>query len=205
MHLELTWCIPRGWTAATELHPYSSCFNTAFLNFLLVVVLCDQSFPTLSDPMDCSLPGSFVHEILQARILEWVAIPPPGNLPGPEMEPMSLVPPALADRFFIISTIWVIRICSYLYSYSWQHYSSVGKESACNAGDPSSIPRLGRSVGEEIGYPLQYFGASLVAQWVKNSPAVQETWVPSLGWEDPLEQGKATHSSILVWRIPWTV
>ena len=40
---------------------------------------------------------------------------------------------------------------------------------------------------------------------VKNLPAVQETWVPSLGWEDPLEKGKATHSSILAWRIPWTV
>ena len=47
--------------------------------------------------------------------------------------------------------------------------------------------------------------ASLVAQLVKNSPAMQETWVQSLGWEDPLEKGKATHSSILAWRIPWTV
>ena len=47
--------------------------------------------------------------------------------------------------------------------------------------------------------------ASLVAQLVKNPPAVQETWVQSLGWEDPLEEGKATHSSILAWRIPWTV
>ena len=46
---------------------------------------------------------------------------------------------------------------------------------------------------------------SLVAQLVKNPPAVQETWVRSLGWEDPLEKGKATHSSILAWRIPWTV
>ena len=47
--------------------------------------------------------------------------------------------------------------------------------------------------------------ASLVAQLVKNLPAIWETWVRSLGWEDPLEKGKATHSSILVWRIPWTV
>ena len=47
--------------------------------------------------------------------------------------------------------------------------------------------------------------ASLVAQLVKNPPAVQETWVRSLDWEDPLEKGKATHSSILAWRIPWTV
>ena len=83
--------------------------------------------------------------------------------------------------------------------------SSVGKESACNAGDPSSIPGLARSTGEEIGYPLQYSWASLVAQLVNNPPAMWETWVLSLGWEDPLEKGKATHSSILAWRIPWIV
>ena len=47
--------------------------------------------------------------------------------------------------------------------------------------------------------------ASLVAQLVKNPPAMQETCVSSLGWEDPLEKGKATHSSILTWRIPWTI
>ena len=83
--------------------------------------------------------------------------------------------------------------------------SSVGKESACNAGDPGSIPGLGRSAGEGKGYPLQYCRASLVAQLVKNLPAVWETWVQSLGWKDPLEKGTATHSRILAWRIPWTV
>ena len=83
--------------------------------------------------------------------------------------------------------------------------SSVGKESACNAGDPSSIPGSERSSGEGIGYPLQYSWASLVAQLVKNLPAMRETWVRSLGWEDPLEEGQATHSSILAWRISWTV
>ena len=83
--------------------------------------------------------------------------------------------------------------------------SSVGKEIACNAGDPGSIPGLGRSSEEGIGYPRQYFWASLVAQLAKNPPAMQETWVRSLGWEDPLEKGKATHSNILAWRIPWTV
>ena len=87
------------------------------------------------------------------------------------------------------------------------------------------IPGLGRSAGEGIGYPLQYSWASLVAQLVYNPPAMQETWVQSglfrpgfrpelwetqsrvqfLGWEDPLEKGKTTHSSILAWRIPWTV
>ena len=68
------------------------------------------------------------------------------------------------------------------------HDSSVGKESACNAGDPGSIPGLGRSPGKGIGYPLQYSWASLVAQKVKN-PSMRETWVQSLGWEDPLEKG----------------
>ena len=68
--------------------------------------------------------------------------------------------------------------------------SSAGKESACNAGDPSSIPGLGRSAGEGIGYPLQYSWASLVAQMVKNPPAMWETWVRSLGWEDSPGEGK---------------
>ena len=81
----------------------------------------------------------------------------------------------------------------------------VGKESTCNAGDPSSIPGLGRSSREGIGYPLQYSWASLVAQLIKNPLTMRETWVRSLGWEDPLEKGKATHSSILAWRIPCAV
>ena len=81
---------------------------------------------------------------------------------------------------------------------------SVGKESACSAGDPGSIPGSGSSAGEEIGYLLQYSWASLVAQLVKNLPAIWETWVQSLGWDKPLEKGKAIHSSILAWRIPWT-
>ena len=83
-------------------------------------------------------------------------------------------------------------------------HSSVGKESTCNAGDPSLIPGLGRSAGEGIGYPLQHSWASLVAQLVKNLPAMWESWVRSLGWEDCLEKGKATYSSILAWRIPGT-
>ena len=70
-------------------------------------------------------------------------------------------------------------------------HSSVGKESTCNAGDPGSIPGSGRSPGEGIGYPLQYSWASLVALLVTNLPAMWETCVRSLGWEDPLEKGKA--------------
>ena len=75
--------------------------------------------------------------------------------------------------------------------------SSVGIESTCNAGDPSSINGLGRSTGEGIVYPLQYSWASLVVKLVKSPPSMLETWVRSLDWEDPLEKGKATHSRIL--------
>ena len=67
------------------------------------------------------------------------------------------------------------------------------------------IPGSGRYTGEGIGYPLQYSWASLVARLVKNLPAMQKTWVQSLGWEDPLEKRKATHTSVLAWRIPWTL
>ena len=63
------------------------------------------------------------------------------------------------------------------------------KESSRNEGDLGSIPGLGRSAGEGIGYPLQYSWVSLVAQLVKNAPAMRETWVRPLGWEDPLEKG----------------
>ena len=80
--------------------------------------------------------------------------------------------------------------------------SSAGKESACNSGYPGLIPGLGSSPGEGIGYPLQYSWASLLAQTVKNLPVMQDTWVQSLGWEDPLEEGMAIQSRILAWRIP---
>ena len=97
------------------------------------------------------------------------------------------------------------------------------KNPPANAGDPRSIPGLGRSPGEGNGNSLQYsclensidrgawqattselsiLGASLVAQMVKNPPAMWETWLQSLGWEDPLEEGMATHFGILAWRIP---
>ena len=83
--------------------------------------------------------------------------------------------------------------------------SSFGKESSCNAGDPDSIPGLGRSAEEGIGYPIQYSWASLMAQLAKNFPAMRETWVQSLDWEDSLQKGKATHYNILACRIPETV
>ena len=100
-------------------------------------------------------------------------------------------------RFFeLFAVVWLSLV-----SFS---DSSVGKESAYNAGDPSLIPGSGRPAGEGIGYPLQYSWAFLEPQLVKNLSATWETWVQSLGWEDSLEKGKATHSSILAWRIPWT-
>ena len=77
----------------------------------------------------------------------------------------------------------------------------LGKESACNARDPSLIP----GSGKQRGYPLQYSWAFLLAQLVTNPHAMWEIWVRSLGWEDSLEKGKSTHSSLLPWRIPWTV
>ena len=71
---------------------------------------------------------------------------------------------------------------------------------------PLTARRENQSILKEINpeYSLEELMTSLVAQIVKNPPAIQETWLRSLGWEDPLEEGTATHSSILAWRIPWT-
>ena len=120
--------------------------------------------PTLWNPMNCSPPGPLFHGIIQARILEWVAMPSFRGSSWPGIEPASVMSPALAGRFFTTYTTWEAQI-SYMYTYIW---------------------------------------ASLVAQIVKNLPAMQETRVHSLFGEDPLEKAKATHSSILAWEIPWT-
>ena len=165
-----------------------------------------------------SRPGSSVHGILQARILEWVAIPfSSGSSQTRDRTQISHI----ASRFF---TIWATREAqSFLKQFFffffyfrlhfqivmglWKNFedipdSSAGKESTCNARDPSWIPGSGRPAGEGISYPLQYSWASLVAQTVKNLPALWETWIQSLGWEDPLEEGTTTHSNVLAWRIP---
>ena len=106
------------------------------------------------------------------------------------------------------------KVCPLLpnnWGFQWSYLESglsvltVWGQPACNTEDPGSISGLGRSAGEGKGYPLQYSWAFLVAQLVKNPSAMWETWVRSLGWEDPQEKGKATHSSILAWRIPWTM
>ena len=138
-----------------------------------------QSCPTLCDPMDCSPPGSSVHWISQARILEWVAISFSGDLPDAGIEQGSPVWQSESD------------ICVYTHTNTHIHFpgTSDGKESACNAGDPIWIPGLGRSPGKWIGYLLQYPWASLLTQTVKNLHAMREIWVPFLGWEDPPGEG----------------
>ena len=106
----------------------------------------------------------------------------------------------------IFSTTPPTSICICVSTRSHNHFlitkwgfpgSSARKECTCSAGDPGSIPESGRSPGEVIDYPLQYSWASPVAQMVKNLPAMWETWVQPLGWDDPLEEGMATCSSIL--------
>ena len=103
-----------------------------------------QSCPTLGDPMDCSLPGSSIHGILQARIVDWVAMPSPENLPDPGMEPMSLISPALAVRFFRTRATWKAFICI-------RHMSKSTRE---RNGSPLQYSCLGNPMdgGELTGY-----------------------------------------------------
>ena len=101
--------------------------------------------------------------------------------------------------------------------YAWAEFVRVGskerlgksildtKNHVFRKNIPSSVPGSGRSTGKGISYPLQYSWASLVAQLVKNLPAMWETWVWSLGWEDPLEKGKATQYSGLENSVDYTV
>ena len=86
----------------------------------------------------------------------------------------------------------------------WASLVAQTVKNTCSAGDPGLIPGSGRSAGEEIGDPLQHSWASPVAQLVKHPSAMWETLVRYLEWEDSLEKGKATHSSVLACRIPWT-
>ena len=112
------------------------------------------------------------------------------------------IPPQFFPLFNLIRlaqnwNVQNIAFAKFVHAFNFQPMgfpdSSVGKESACNAGNPGSIPGLGRSPGEGKGYSLQYSWTSLVAQMVKNLPAMRETWVWSLGWEDLLKKRKATH------------
>ena len=120
--------------------------------------------------------------------------------------PDSTIFPAVTSSFvFIMQFMTQSDIYLGLWSQRACLIVQLVKTPPANAGDPSSIPGSGRSSEEGIGYPLQYSWASLLAQLVKNSPTTWETWVRSLGWEDPLEKEMATYSSIPAWRIWWTV
>ena len=98
----------------------------------------------------------------------------------------------------------LVKLKSFIVSILGFPDGSDSKESTCNAEDSSLIPGTGRSLGEGIGYSLPFSWASLVAQIIKEPPAMRETWIPSLGWEDSLEEGMATLFCILAWKIPWT-
>ena len=168
----------------------------------LVCVLSHVQFLT-------SWPGQVpLHGIFQARILELVAIYYSRGSSWLRDETQVSFISCIGRWFFTAKPPGKVRCYyytpKYIYCLGFPD-SSVVKESACNAGDPSLIPWSERSSGEGIGYPLQYSWAPLVAQLVKNLPTMQEIWVLSLGWEDLLEKGKAIHSSILAWRISWTV
>ena len=133
-------------------------------------------------PMNCSMPGpSVLHYLLgicsnSCPLSKWCCL---------------TISSSAAPFSFCLQSFPALGSFNILYSWGFPG-SSVGKESACNAGDPNSIPESGRSTGEGIDYPLQYSWAFLVAQLVKNLPATQESPVQSLGWEDAW-----------VGKIPW--
>ena len=130
-----------------------------------------HTWKSLSHVQLFATPWPIVHGILQAKILEWVAFPSPGDLPNPEIEPRSLLSPALAGGFFTTSATWEALICFMRYQKEsnsqsqkvdsgYQNFpgSSAAKESTCSTGDPTSIPGLGRFPGEGNSYPLQHSG-----------------------------------------------
>ena len=142
-----------------------------------------QSCPTLSDLMDCSLPGSSIHGIFQARVLEWAAIEIVQTFP----KLLSLNVKCLSYREHVVGS------CFYIQSYNF--CPLIGKFN----------PFTFKIILILLDLPMPFCYVFWVAQLVKNPPAVTKTWVQSLGWEDPLEKGTASHSSILAWRIPRTV
>ena len=173
----------------------SACVLSHFSHVQVCVTPTDCSPPGFPWPWDSPGKNADVscHVLLQEIF------------PNPGIKPASLMSSVLAGGFLPLMPPEKPLIKLKIYRTKGFPDSSVGKESACNAGDLGLIPGSGRFPGEGIGYPLQYSWASLVAQLVKNPPAMWDTWVQSLGWEYPLEKGKAIHSSILAWRIPWTV
>ena len=139
--------------------------------------------------MNCSPPGSSVHGILQARMLEWVAIPLPRRSSPPRDRTQVS---CNAGGFF---TVWANERSS-----GWAKFHLYPEKFLSTSA--KYLQRKHLSDFTLITHTNVIF---LIAQLVKNSSAMGETWVRSLGWEDPLEKGKSTHSSTLAWRIPRTV
>ena len=164
--------------ALCPLHKAYTCFD-----FMHVRLFCD--------PMGCSSPGSSVHGIYQARILEWAVISFSGG-----------------SYWTRVWTHDSYRLVLCTNNFSWNYENGLCFKSEfwflCLWAEAAieSSGALEPDWGFGVHHPS--YGASLIAQSVKNLPAVQETWVRSLGWEDPLEKEMATHSSILAWKIPWT-
>ena len=174
-----------------------------------------QSCPGLCNPIDCSPPGSSVHGILQARILEWLPFSFPGDLPDLGIKALSLRSPALAGRFFTSSTTWKsnvkttkkifsLNICLQIPIGGWPSDPSLSPLRALSLWNLKVRPWIVPSKFTLNMDNFHHLWRALVAQMVKNLPAMPETRVWSLGWEDLLEKGMATQSSISAWRIPWT-
>ena len=152
-----------------------------------------QSYPTLYNPMDCSLPGSSVHEISQARILEWLTFPPPEDLPRPEIKPGLLICCTGSRPLRHLGSYSVNKGPNFpkLLTFSFQYQILKWEE---NSKCFLHLNWLWCFPEGSWGFP----GGAVV----KNLPLSHG--VQSLGQEGPLEKEMATHSSILAWEIPWT-
>ena len=163
--------------------------------------------------MDCSPPGSSVHGIPQERILEWIAISFSRGSSWPRDG--IHVSSVQFSRSVVSNSLRPHGLYS-LWNSLWQN-TGVGGLSLLQGIFPTQGLNRGilhcrrilyhwatRENNRYISQKLQLWHIKDSAQMIKNLPEMQETQVQSLGWEDPLEKGMATHSSILAWRIPWT-
>ena len=138
------------------------------------VSVCKRVSLTLCNPIVCSLPGSSVHETFQARVLEWFAFSCFRGSSWPRDQTQVSVSPTLVGRFFITGP----------------------------PAKPRATVQWLKSEKKKLTLP-NTITASLVAQMVKHLPAMRETRVRFLGWEDPLEKEMTIHSSTLAWKILW--
>ena len=154
-----------------------------------------------SDPMDCSLPGSSAQGIFQARVLEWVAIAFSIFHSGYtylQSYQQCMRVPFSSHPFQIL--LFVDLTCV-----RWYLIMVLRPEATEKLVTQATVAQLRYPVRKVAFQASDYYGNNfLLAQTTKNLPAMQGNWVLSLGWEDPLKKGMATHSSILAWRIPWT-